>query len=102
MTTAIGLPEELRPEGLSAGAVSLIDGLWSCGAFTPQCGWALLAKVDQVLSCKQVYFWEERDFVLCQENLTLRFVDMSEGKLFRCCARVEGCYQCDLIVPDVG
>ena len=99
LTTAIGLPEALRPDGLSVDAVSLIDDVWMGGDFTPQCGWALLARVDQILTCERVYFVEEREFVLCQENLTLRFIDNEVGRLFRCCARIESCYQCDLIAP---
>lgn len=99
LTTAIALPEDLRSHRLSADAVSLIDELWVGGAISPQCGWALLAEVDQILDCERVYFLEERDFVLCQENLTLRFVNNEEGMLSRCYARVGSCYQCDLIAP---
>ncbi|MEO1387899.1 MAG: hypothetical protein AAFV85_11065 [Cyanobacteria bacterium J06634_6] len=99
LTTAIGLPEDLHSRGLSADAVSLIDELWVGGAVSPQCGWALLAKVDRILDCKRVYFLEGRDFVLCQENLTLRFVGNEEGMLFRCYVITGSCYQCDLIAP---
>lgn len=99
LTTAIGLPEALHPNGLSADAISLIEEVWIGGDFTPQCGWALLARVDRILDCERVYFFEERDFVLCQENLTLRFVDHEVGRLLRCSAKIDNCYQCDLIAP---
>ena len=97
LTTAIGLPEDFRPEGLSADAIALIDEVWIGGASTPQCGWPLLARVEQILTCERVYFLEEKEFALCQENLTLRFIDNQEGALSRCYARIGSCYRCDLI-----
>lgn len=97
LTTAIGLPEGLCPDGLSADAISLIDDVWIGGVSIPQCGWPLLAKVERILTCERVYFLEEKEFALCQENLTLRFVDNQEGMLSRCYARIGSCYRCDLI-----
>lgn len=97
LTTAIGLPEDFRPNGLSADAASLIDEVWLGGAIAPQCGWALLAKIDRILTCERVYFFKEREVSLCQENLTLQFADNEQGILSRCCARIGSRYQCDLI-----
>lgn len=48
LTPAIGLPEELRPQGLSSDAEDLITDVWASGG-VPECGWAILAGVQQVI-----------------------------------------------------
>lgn len=49
LTPAIGLPEELRPQGLSPDAEDLITDVWASG-LVPSCGWVMLAEVQRVIA----------------------------------------------------
>ena len=83
LTTAIGLPESLCPQSLSPDAIGLISEVFESYAGAPQCGWATLARVEQVLSRKRQtrpetlggYDW------ITLERLTVRFTDGSGGIL---------------------
>lgn len=50
LTTAIALPELIRPQALSTDAVGLIFDVWSGTLARPQCGWAALARVKRIIS----------------------------------------------------
>jgi len=50
LTTAISLPESLCPQSLSLDAIELISEVWESYGGAPACGWATLARVEQVLS----------------------------------------------------
>ncbi|MEL6780365.1 MAG: hypothetical protein AAFO06_24315 [Cyanobacteria bacterium J06597_16] len=45
LTTAIGLPESLRPAHLSADATALFFEVWMSGLIAPECGWAVLVHI---------------------------------------------------------
>ena len=96
LTTAIGLSEDLQPKGLSADAISLMDQVWMGRAIAPQCGWALLASVKQIVSCARIQLVRERDAFRCHDKLTLRFTDGEERVLHRYETLSKGVYQCDI------
>lgn len=83
LTTAIGLPESLCPQYLSPDATGLISEVFESYAGAPACGWATLARVEQVLSRERQprpentgnYDW------ITLERLTVRFTNDSEGVL---------------------
>ncbi|MFQ4134733.1 hypothetical protein PGN35_000265 [Nodosilinea sp. PGN35] len=85
LTTAIGLPESLCSQSLSLDVIGLISGVWESYAGTLACGWATLARLEQVLSRERLpqpenthgYDW------ITLERLTVRFTDGSEG-VFQC------------------
>jgi hypothetical protein len=83
LTTAIGLPESLCPQCLSPDAIALISEVWESNAMTPHCGWATLARVEQVLSRERRPRPEATDGYdwITLEQLTVRFTDSSEGVL---------------------
>ncbi|MEO1396225.1 MAG: hypothetical protein AAFV90_25285 [Cyanobacteria bacterium J06634_5] len=97
LTTAIGLPEALCPEGLSVDAIALMDQVWLGGIILPQCGWALLAKIENVVTRERVCLSSNQELSRCQEKLTLRFLDGAERVLYRCCVEDEGICQCDIV-----
>ena len=83
LTTAIGLPESLCPQSLSLDAVGLISEVFESYAGDPDCDWATLARIEQVLNRERQpqpentsgYDW------LILEWLTVRFTNGSEGVL---------------------
>ena len=83
LTTAISLPSSLCPQSLSLDAIGLISTVWESDAGAPACGWATLARVDEVLSRERLpqpentggYDW------ITLERLVVRFTDRSEGVL---------------------
>jgi hypothetical protein len=85
LTTAISLPESLCPQSLSLDAIELISEVWESYGGAPACGWATLARVEQVLSRERQprsenmggYDW------ITLERLIVRFTDGSEG-VFQC------------------
>ena len=98
LTTAIGLREDLWPERLSADAVALIDDVWMGELVAPQCGWALLARVEQIVACERVHLSNEIESSGCQEELTLRLTDNTQGTYYRCYSRGNnGSYRCDIV-----
>jgi len=97
LTTAIGLPETLCPEGLSVDAIALMDEVWLGGVISPECGWALLAKIQSIVTCEKVCFADGGEFSRCQKKLTLRFFDGKESVLYLCCVEDDGLYQCDIV-----
>jgi hypothetical protein len=56
LTTALGLPEELQPRGLSDDAEELISDAWMCDTIVPKDGWRLLAQVKCILSSERSSF----------------------------------------------
>lgn len=86
LTTAISLPSSLCPQSPSPDAIGLISEVFESYAGVPNCGWATLARVEQVLSRQRLpqpentgsYDW------IALERLTVRFRDGSEG-ILQCC-----------------
>jgi hypothetical protein len=98
LTTAISLPSSLCPQGLSPAAVELISEVWESYAGTPACGWATLARVEEVLSRERLPQPENADGYdwVALERLTVRFTDGSEGVL-QCCYRgYNGGFECQI------
>ena len=85
LTTAIGLPEEHRPENLSEAAVDLIYDVWESFAREPQCGWRRLATIKRVVACEMIFAANEHEdifFLMC-EKLTVKFEEGTQGFLYR-------------------
>ena len=53
LTPAIGLPEGLRPQGLSGDAEDLMTDVWASGS-VPECGWKMLAEIKCVISVERL------------------------------------------------
>ncbi len=83
LTTAMSLPESLCPQCLSPDAVGLISEVWESDTMAPHCGWATLARVEQVLSRERQPLPENTDGYdwIILEQLTVRFTDGTEGML---------------------
>ncbi len=83
LTTAISLPSSLCPQSLSPDAVGLISEVWESYGGVPACGWATLARVEQVLSRERQPRQEDMDSYewITLERLAVRFKDGSEGML---------------------
>lgn len=98
LTTAIGLPEDLRPRGLSIDAETLITDVWASNSSTPQCGWSRLAQVQRILSREVLSI----DFSMSiyhpstWEKLIVEFQDEQSGVLYRFWVGSEDGYCCEI------
>jgi hypothetical protein len=105
LTTAVGLPHALQPQGLSLDAAQLIDEVWCSGMSAPTCGWQKLAQVKQILKRKFLSIGGFRCEFHPQtwEWLAVEFCDLQEGRLHRFRVGHEGGYRCDVTVqiPEV-
>jgi hypothetical protein len=99
LTTAIYLPDNLRPDGLSKDAAALIFEVWISDLIAPRCGWAVLAKIKRVLSSEIVYAQRGINGAVISrwEKLTLLFEPDVQGFLYRHNYRNELGYQCDIL-----
>ena len=98
LTTAISLPSSLCPQSLSPDAVGLISEVWESGGGVPACGWATLARVEQVLSRERLPLPENTggyDWITL-ERMTVRFTDGSEGVLQRCYRGFDEDFECQI------
>jgi len=100
LTTAIGLPEELRPVGLSAVAEELITDVWAGDAPAPQCGWATLAQVQRIVDVEpltmSVQVVGDRLITNEWEALTVEFRDGQQRVLYQSWSRYEEGYRLDI------
>lgn len=84
LTVAIGLPESLAPEGLSTDAVELITDVWESNSVAPQCGWALLAQVQRILSVELMLAAnQDRDRSLIWEQIMVELGNGQQRVLYR-------------------
>ena len=98
LTTAIGLPEELRPEKLSTDSESLIFDVWTGGLLSPQCGWSTLAKVESLISSKTIRadLVQSNTATSTWEKITLLFTDGQHGSLYRHRYQKGADYRCNI------
>ena len=92
LTTAIGLPEQWELRSLSVAAESLIWQVWmsksrwlACASHvSPQCGWATLADVQDVISCtlEQISLHQSSDPIII-EQLVVEFRNGQQGTLYQ-------------------
>ncbi|MEO0537706.1 MAG: hypothetical protein AAF215_28070 [Cyanobacteria bacterium P01_A01_bin.123] len=82
LTPAIGLPEELRPQGLSVDAEDLITDVWASG-LVPTCGWTMLAKVQQVIEVTKLNWSGSDQYSSSCERLKVEFRNGSRAVLYR-------------------
>lgn len=99
LTTAIGLPEDLCPRGLSADAAALIFQVWSTPLFSPQCGWALLAKVKSIEQREVIDITNLNNDVIISkwEKMTLLFEPNEQGILYCHSYSDASGYRCDMM-----
>lgn len=76
LTTAIGLPEELKPICLSKDATKLIDRVCYSTQVRPSCGWAKLAKIEKILEEECI----ARGLLEVQELLKKLTVEYANGE----------------------
>ncbi|WP_416671425.1 hypothetical protein [Egbenema bharatensis] len=97
LTTAIGLPESLQPQGLSPDAVDLITDVWESNSLFPQCGWSLLAQVQHILSIELVLgSGQGTERLLTWEQLTVELGDGQQRVLYRVWGRSDEGYSCQI------
>lgn len=99
LTTAIGLPESLCPESLSADAVALISEVWESDSPAPQCGWRTLANVARILNVEPLRLrpqFQEASLSNVWEQMTVEFQAGQEGLLYRFQATYEAGYWCEV------
>lgn len=54
LTTAVGLPENVNPSNLTPCAEKLINKICLSASPRPSCGWARLAKIQQIISVERI------------------------------------------------
>ena len=98
LTTAIGLPEDLNPSGISPDAEALISAIWESDSPAPQCGWPTLARVQQVLEQEVLLRAQSKDRYRSDmwEALTVVFTDGEIGLFYRLWSGFEEGYYCEI------
>jgi hypothetical protein len=97
LTLAIGLPESLAPQGLSADAVELITEVWESNSLAPQCGWALLAQVQRILNIElMLRSGQGSERLLTWERLTVELGNGQQRMLYRVWGRSDEGYSCQI------
>lgn len=85
LTSAIGLPESLNPQGLFPDAVELISSVWASNSPQPECGWSLLAQVRRILASERISV--EMDYTTGNsprwERLSIELCDGQHSTLYR-------------------
>jgi hypothetical protein len=104
LTTAIRLPEDLQPQGLSPDAVALITDVWCSESPSPACGWQLLAQVQQIVQCEIIRVGIPRGNFRPEtwEKLTVEFRDGQQGSLYRFWLGYEEGYLCQIWTESPG
>ena len=100
LTTAIGLPESLCPELLSADAVSLISEVWESDSPAPQCGWRTLASIQRILQTENISANQGLRALSSFEQvtkLTVIFPNQEVGCLYRYVQFREESYLCNFL-----
>jgi hypothetical protein len=100
ITTAIGLPDSLQPQGLSPGAVSLIEAVFESSTINPTCGWATLAEVRRVLEIQTIEVQELGGIVQRKvwRRLVVEFGGDRSGVLYQSLIQYEYGYLCDFVL----
>lgn len=99
LTTAIGLPDDLRPDQLSTDAESLISSVWESWQIRPQCGWVTLANVTRISKCEflQTSSSASNSVSSQWEKLTVLFKNGKRGVLYRHCHQDGADYKCNIL-----
>ncbi|MEM8503371.1 MAG: hypothetical protein AAF716_09490 [Cyanobacteria bacterium P01_D01_bin.1] len=99
LTTAIGLPDDLRPDQLSADAESLISEVWESLQIRPQCGWTMLANVTRISEREllQTSIAVSDSLSSQWEKLTVLFRDGEMGVLYKHHRQNEAEYKCNIL-----
>ena len=98
MTTAIGLPQDLQPHGLTSDAAQLMSEVWESDVIEPECGWPLLAEIRRILSRAVIWQAEQRGQYQPETWERLRVVLEAdrEAILYRVVQGYEDGYYCDV------
>lgn len=97
LTTAIGLPEFLNPQGLSPDAVELITDVWASDSPQPECGWPLLAQIQRILNIELVLRSSQgNERLLPLERLTVELGNGQQSVLYRVSIRSGEGYSCQI------
>ena len=98
MTTAIGLPQEVQPQGLAPDSAQLISEVWESDVIEPECGWSRLAEIRQILSRSVIWQGEQRGQYQPETWERLRVVLEAdrEAILYRVGQGYEDGYYCDI------
>ena len=98
LTTAIGLPEDLQPQGLAPDSVELITDVWCSDSLSPLCGWGTLAQVQRILRCELIQAGMPRGNFRPEtwERLTVAWHDGRLGALYRFWLGYEEGYLCQM------
>lgn len=99
LTTAIALPESCNPQGLSPDAVELITDVWASDSLAPQCGWAVLAQVQQILS-REVLSASRLPQLTLRERLTVELRDAGQVVLYCSWRGHEDGYLCEVTIES--
>jgi hypothetical protein len=100
ITTAIGLPDGLRPQGLSPDAVVLISEVWESESPAPQCGWNVLSRIGKIIHCtpKLPEGFDKNFRAGTWERIEVQFSNGELGELFRFRASDDEGYQCEVFL----
>ena len=98
LTMSLGLPESLRPQGLSPDAVELITDVWASDSPTPACGWRALAQVKQILRREILSMGQQRGGYQTetQERLTVALQTGELSMLYRLWQEFDEAYLCEV------
>ncbi|MFG6100957.1 hypothetical protein U2F10_01810 [Leptothoe sp. EHU-05/26/07-4] len=98
ITIAIGLPQDLQPQGLAPDAAQLISEVWESDVIEPACGWPLLAEVRQILHRAVIWRSEQRGQYRPEtwERLNVECQDNRQRIIYRVIQGYETGYYCDI------
>ena len=97
LTTAIGLPEAWEVRILSVAAESLIWQVWMSKSRSPQCGWATLADVQDIVSCElEQISLQQPYYPITIQKLVVEFRNGQQGTLYQRIQRYSDGYTCEI------
>jgi hypothetical protein len=103
LTTALGLPESLHPQGLSLDAVELITDVWESNSLAPECGWSLLAQVQRILDVELVLRSSQgAEHSLLWEQMMVELGNGQQQVLYRSWVRSDEGYSCRICTELPG
>ena len=97
LTTAIGLPEEWQLRSMSVVAEELITAVWMSDSPSPECGWATLAAIQDVIRTRLLEVSLQSPYYpVTRHELVVEFRDGRRGTLYQRITRRSDGYLCEI------
>ena len=79
LTTSVGFPEDYKPKGLSPCAEKLIHKVCLSATGRPSCGWAKLARAQQIVSTERIAIGSRKETL---DRLVIEYADGQQEVLY--------------------